>query len=433
MKKRKNPGPLFFKPARASARKTPQADVTATIERLSAEGRGMAFRDGKPLFVPRTLPGETVTARITLEKREYAEAELGAVSNPSAERIAPRCDLFGRCGGCDLQMLDYQAQLRHKSATLAHLLRAHVDTLDTAIVAAPWHYRHRARFAVGEEDGRPVIGFKAGNSHRVIAVRTCVILDERLQPLLDALPQALAQLEQWQRIEEIRVAVDSDGGIGLQWRTRRSLPVRDAQALAAFCAAHGVVSGADTELVYRVPDQGTAFRFTPADFTQVNPAVNARLVARALDWLQPRPQDVVADYFCGLGNFSLPLAQCAGRVTGYELDAAMVARASANATGLVNLEFRVADLYAVDAATADEYDIALLDPPRAGARALCERLAAARTLRRIVYVSCNPQTLVRDIDILVRGGFRVARAALVDMFPQTGHIETIAELERASL
>ena len=431
MNRRKNTGPLYFKAARTGAKKTPQAEVTVAIEKLSAEGRGIAFHNGKPLFIANTLPGETVRACLTLDKREYAEAELREIIEPAAQRIAPRCEIFGRCGGCALQMLDYAAQLQHKSATLARLLQKHVEILDEPIVAAPWHYRHRARLAVGENDGKPVLGFKAANSHRVIAVSACVILDARLQLLLADLPRLLEQLEQWRRIEEIRIAIDSTGRIALAWNAKRALPASDLEKLFELCEAEQVICESDAKLIYSVASQNTSFGFSVDDFTQVNPAINDQLVARALAWLQPAHSENIADFFCGLGNFSLPLAKLAGSVTGYEIDAAMVTRAAANAESFVNLEFRAADLYAADAAIADAYAAALLDPPRAGAKALCEHLAKTKILRRIVYVSCNPQTLIRDIDILARGGFRVERAALVDMFPQTGHIEAIVQFSRS--
>lgn len=430
--RRKNSGPLFFKPARSNAKKTPQAEVVVAVEKLSGEGRGMAFHNGKPLFIANALPGETVRARIVLDKREYAEAELREIEKPSAQRIEPRCELFGRCGGCALQMLDYAMQTQHKSEALARILKAYIGALSEAIVAAPWHYRHRARLAVSENNGKPVLGLKAANSHRVIAVSTCVILDERLQPLLVKLPLLLEQLAQWQRIEEIRIAIDSAGKIALAWSTKRSLPASDINLLIELCEAEDVICERDAKLIYSVPSQNTAFNFSVDDFTQVNPAINDRLVERALEWLDLSSGENIADFFCGLGNFSLPLARQAKRVTGYEIDAAMVARATANAEELVNLEFHATDLYAADAAVADSYDAALLDPPRAGAKALCEHLAKTQSLRRIVYVSCNPHTLIRDIDILARGGFHVERAALVDMFPQTGHIEAIVRLDRNS-
>lgn len=443
MTKRKNPGPLFFKPKRTAVKKIPQGEVTVAIEKLSTEGRGIAFHNDKPLFIAATLPGETVRARVSLDKREYAEGELCEIISPAEKRIIARCEIFGRCGGCALQMLDDAAQLQHKSETLARILRAHVETLREPVVASAWHYRHRARLTVGEDNGKPVLGFKAANSHRVVAVSHCVVLDERLQPLLEELPQWLAQLEHWPRIEEIRIAVDSENTIALALRTTRALPEADIAALKNHCAEAAVIFETRAEvnsgaLIYKVPSQNTAFNFSLDDFTQVNPAVNDQLVARALAWLEPQSHDHIADFFCGLGNFSFPLAKYAKQVTGYEIDAAMVARAASNNHAAANskeqraIDFRAADLYAADAIIPDAYEAALLDPPRGGAKALCEHLAKTKKLQRIVYVSCNPQTLIRDIDILVQAEFRVDRAALVDMFPQTGHIEAIVQLNRAN-
>lgn len=430
MKNRKNTGPLFFKSERAPKRKMPQGDLTVVIEKLSGEGRGMAFHNDKPLFIPNTLPGETVRASVTLNKREYAEGELRELIRASAQRIAPHCEWFGRCGGCDLQMLDYESQLQHKSEALAHLLKPYKVTLSEPIVATPWHYRHRARFAVGENDGKPVLGFKAANSHRVIAIPRCVILDERLQPLLEKIPRWLEQVEHWRRIDEIRLAIDGDGKIALSWNAQRALSADDENTLIAFCKDEHVICERDAKLSYRVPSQATAFDFSLADFTQVNPAINDQLVARALAWLQPGADETIADFFCGLGNFSLPLALRARYVVGYEIDEAMVKRAIANAKAFSTIDYRAADLYATDIAIPADFQAALLDPPRAGAKALCERLSQMKKLKRVVYVSCNPQTLVRDIAILARGGFSVDRAALVDMFPQTGHIEAIVSLHR---
>lgn len=430
MKKTRNSGPLFFKPTRSSANKNARGDAIFAIEKLSAEGRGMAFQNGKPIFIANTLPGEKVRARVILDKSDYAEAELREIVEPAVQRIEARCKLFGQCGGCALQMLDYVAQWQHKAATLARLLQTHIETLSEPILAGPWHYRHRARLAVSESNGKPVVGFKAANSHRVINVPACVILDERLQPLLAKLPQWLEQLAHWQRIEEIRIAIDSAGTRALRWKTRRALPADDVKLLTALCAAENVLVDKNAVLTYATPSQNTAFNFSLDDFTQVNPAINDQLVGRALAWLQPSSSESIADFFCGLGNFTLPLAKCAASVTGYEIDAAMVARAASNAKDARNIEFCAADLYAENTAIDDAYDAALLDPPRAGAKALCECLAKTKKLRRIVYVSCNPQTLIRDVEILARGGFRVERAALVDMFPQTGHIETIVQLGR---
>jgi 23S rRNA (uracil1939-C5)-methyltransferase len=434
---RKLVGPQFFKAEKnkPKANSPQRAASELRIDRLSTEGRGMAFQNGKPVFVATALPGELVRARIVNEKREFAEAKLLQVIESSPQRREPACELFGRCGGCQLQMLGDDEQLAHKQQSLRHMLQSFVadeDVWAPAITASPWHYRHRARLAVSDQDGKPVIGFKMANSHRVLAVPSCPILDERLQPLLSELPAWLAQLSQWRRLEELLLAVDSDGRIALGWHAQRAFPKADADKLEALCRAANVIPGRDAALTYAVPSQATAIAFGPEDFTQVNPSINDQLAARLVAWLAPTKDDSIADFFCGLGNFTLPLARHAHSVDGYEVSAAMVQRARDNAyqQQLVNVRFHGLDLFEPIEQWPAKSNKALLDPPRAGAKLLCEKLAKAKSLQRVVYVSCNPQTLVRDIGILATGGFVVRRAALVDMFPQTGHSEAMVCLDR---
>jgi len=427
---RKNSGPLFFKATKKPTAVPSNVELQLTISKLSAEGRGIAYRDNKAIFVANALPGETVRAKLLVDKREFAEAEVVAVIEPSLQRIEPDCALFGRCGGCQLQMLDIAAQREHKQQTLRHLLKAFLpNDLSEAIVAAPWHYRHRARLAVAEHNDKPVLGFKSAHSHRVLAVPECPLLNVRLQPLLSVLPQWLEQLSQWRRIDEVLIAVDSNGKLALAWNAQRAFPKADAEKLTALCQAVNVQCN-DAALIYELPSQKTLFKFTSRDFTQVNPAVNDLLAQRVVEWLQPGADDTVADFFCGLGNFTLPLARTAKNVVGFESSATMLQRAAENAEKYVNAEFRALDLFENATQVGDEFTQALLDPPRAGAKALCEQLATMKKLRRIVYVSCNPHTLVRDLGILTAAKFKVEQGALVDMFPQTGHIEAVIRLSR---
>ncbi|MDB6062352.1 MAG: hypothetical protein JWM78_2455 [Verrucomicrobiaceae bacterium] len=437
----KRSGPLFYKAPARKAEKNPaglssNTSIELNIERLSAEGRGMAFRDRKPVFVPYALPGETVRACIVNDKREFAEAQLLEVLTPAPQRQIPPCELFGRCGGCQLQMLGADEQIAHKQQSLQRLLRGFVSedssVWQPTLSAQPWYYRHRARLAVAEQDGKPIVGFRAANSHHVLAVSSCPILDTRLQPLLQLLPQWLEQLPQWRRIEEILVAVDSGNNIAVAWHAQRAFPKADADKLEALCRAANVLCGDGAQLNYAVPSQATSIAFTPNDFTQVNPAINDQLAARVIDWLAPTAEDSVADFFCGLGNFTLPLARRAKTAVGYEVSAAMVARARANAMAqnIGNARFEVLDLFEPIAEFTLTENKILLDPPRAGAKLLCETLATLKSVQRIVYVSCNPQTLTRDIEILAKGGFVLQHAALVEMFPQTGHSEAVVCLAR---
>ncbi len=426
--------PRFFKPAAAKRAPSPQhpRELELAIGRLSDEGRGIGFENGKPVFVAGALPGERVRARIVDTRRDHSDAQLTALLQPSPRRIAPRCELFGRCGGCQLQMLDIEDQREHKQQVLQRLLDRFEPQWESPIVAEPWHYRHRARFAIGDDGGRPVVGFKGAASHRVVAVDRCDVLDPRLQPLLTYLPQWLATLAQWRRIDEVIALVDADGRIAIDWQGRRALPVADREMLRQCCTEAGIAVGSDIALRYAVPSVDSHFGFAPGDFTQVNPGINDQLVARVLAWLALMPTSHVVDLFCGLGNFALPLARTAAQVTGIEGSVAMVerARANAEALGLQQARFAVADLFEPAAVPLQGYDCALLDPPRAGAKVVCEALVRAPQLQRIVYVSCNPQTLARDVAILVSGGFSVERAALVDMFPQSGHTEAVVLLSR---
>jgi 23S rRNA (uracil1939-C5)-methyltransferase len=434
-KKKAAGGPRFFKPA-AKPKSAPVRELTIDIARLSDEGRGVGFAQGKAIFVPCTLPGERAQVRVLDEKRTVIDAELIELLDTAPARIEPHCGLFGRCGGCQLQMLDDAAQLDHKRQVLERLLApfaAHKHfAWGEAITASAWHYRHRARLAVTTIDGKPAIGFKGNNSHQVVAVAGCPILDERLQPLLQQVPQWLARLTQWRRLEEILIAVDAEGTLAIDWNAQRAFPKADAELLASLAQQAGVVTGSQALLVYRSPGAGSEFHYTLRDFTQINPAINDALTQRVMEWLSPGPADAVADLFCGLGNFVLPLAKCAQSVDGFESSATMVERAIQNAAraAVENARFSALDLFENADQLGDAFDKVLLDPPRAGAKAVCERMAKFKRLQRIVYVSCNPQTLVRDLELLAAGGFVVERAGLVDMFPQTGHCEAVVRLSR---
>lgn len=425
----------FFKPAAKPARRPPaQRECVIDVEKLSAEGRGLGYHDGKPVFVTGVLPGERARVRIHTDKREFAEAQLLELLRSAPQRQPAPCALFGRCGGCQLQALSYAAQVQHKQQVLRRLLGEFgALAWDEPILAAPWSYRHRARLSVGRDaQGRPLLGFKSEHSHAVVAVERCPVLDERLQPWLRQLPGWLAQLPHWQRLREIVIAVDADDRIAMSWEAEPALALADRERLQSLAAEAGIAFGKDMEpLRYAIPGQQLDFRYLPQDFTQVNPAVNDLLVARCMQWLEPGADDRIADFFCGLGNFSLALAHAAQTLIGFESVPAMVERAGANAARaeLRNIRFETADLFSETLSLPRDIDKALLDPPRAGAKELCRQLARSQ-LKRMVYVSCNPHTLARDLGILAKGAFVPRKAALVDMFPQTGHIETVVLLER---
>ncbi len=433
MSKKKTTLQFFKAPKKASNERARLRTLELNVEKLSAEGRGLGFIDGKAHFVLGALPGERVRARVTIDKKDFAEAELLEVLSPSELRQTPACKYFGRCGGCQLQMLAYSEQVAHKQEVLERLLSLFGDIdWSPPLTASPWTYRQRARLTVSEgPDGTPSLGFKSAQSHRVVAIDSCPVLAEPLQVLLKQLPELLAKLTHWQRIREIVIAVDAHGQLGLSYQAGPVLPDNDRELLAQCARDLNFSLGADTQLIYAVPSQDLEYTYQPEDFTQVNSAVNDALVELCLLWLAPNAGDTIADYFCGLGNFSLTLAKCAGRVVGLEGVRAMVERAQANAAnlGLKNIEFIQQDLFTAATQLAAGANKALLDPPRAGAKELCQQLAHA-PLESIVYVSCNPQTLLRDLAILKEGGFAVRRAALADMFPHTGHIEAVVLLSR---
>jgi 23S rRNA (uracil1939-C5)-methyltransferase len=307
----KKSGPLFFKPAKKpKAQRAEARELVLQIDRLSSEGRGMAFIDRgkagqKPVFVAAALPGEVVRARSVEDKREYAVAELLDVVTASPLRQKPRCPLFDKCGGCQLQMLDYAQQVAHKQQTLQHLLTPFAPHWDEPLLAEPWQYRHRARLSVcADAQGKPQLGFKSANSHRIVAVDHCDIIDRRLLPLLEQIPQWLPQLSKWQRIKEIVLVVDAGGQLAFAYRAESAFPAADRALLQQLALAAGVLLADKNALLdYGLPSQNLHLSFHARDFTQVNPAVNDLLVRRALEWLQLVPTDNVADFFCGLGNF----------------------------------------------------------------------------------------------------------------------------------
>lgn len=426
-------------------------EYEVTIERLSHEGRGVARHAGKTVFVADALPGERVVARVTRHHRRYDEAvtqTLLSAADPA--RVTPRCAHASHCGGCALQHLDPAAQLAHKRAMLLEHLRHQAGTAPVEglepITGPLWGYRRRARLSVREvpKKGGVLVGFREKSSHYVTEITRCEVLVPEVGQQLPALKALLDSLSIRAHIPQIEVA--SDGVTTLLAFRHLAPPVpADLDRMRAFEAAtglrvalqdgtavHSVPIGGPVSLAY--PLDGLTLKFLPGDFVQVNAAVNTRLVARALDLLAPGSGDTVLDLFCGIGNFTLPLARRCARVLGLEGDAALVARAAANADAnrIDNADFALCDL--ADAtqvgARARAADLVLLDPPRNGAEVALRALDFART-RRIVYVSCNPVTLARDAGILVHErAFRLRAAGVIDMFPHTAHVESLAVFER---
>jgi 23S rRNA (uracil1939-C5)-methyltransferase len=530
--------PGSFVHARANAASLPQVPVHA----LDHEGRGVAKLDGRTLFVDGALPGERARVVEWRQKPTYGFAEAVAIDRESAARVTPRCSHFGTCGGCAMQHMEPRAQVAAKQRVLEdalwHIARVRPALLLPAIHGPTWGYRHRARLTVRDvaKKGGVLVGFHEKRSSFVADMRECPVLPPEVEALLLPLREAVGALSIRDRMPQVEVAVGAgEAGrphVVLVFRNLLPLTPDDQALLRRFADEHRVQvflqpKGPETVapfhppapalLEYRLPEHGVRLRFSPTEFTQVNPGVNEMLVRRALGLLDPRPGERIADFFCGLGNFSLPIATRGAQVHGVEGSEALVRRARENAALndlAARTSFSVADLFTADAASIaalGAFDQWLVDPPRDGAIALVKALPDARGLplpstrapsaadearpgerlsppsghgphadastdpegtpaatsraesprttagsgqgegptaaadapatdtvpqvvapRRIVYVSCNPATLARDAAVLVHEKGYVLRAAgVANMFPHTGHVESIACFERA--
>lgn len=438
-----------------SRQRAPAAPEISSIEALSHEGRGVAHHAGKVVFVEDALPGERVEWLRVKRGPNFDEARLERILDPSPDRVEPGCLHFGVCGGCALQHLAPQRQIEFKQQQLIDALtrigKVSPVQLLPPLQANVWHYRRRARLAarwVPRKD-RVVVGFKERSTSYIADLQRCEILRAPVDALIPALSGLLTSLSIRNRLPQIEVAV-ADNATALVIRTLEPLTATDMQHLRDFEQQHGLQlylqpGGYDTvaplresvePLYYRLPQFDLTLQFLPTDFVQVNAELNERMVERVTGLLELQRTDSVLDLFCGLGNFSLPLARLAGKVVAVEGEATLVARARQNAerNGLSNVEFFTANLMAEDLGSANwarrNYDKVLLDPPRAGAQEALPAVVATGA-GRIVYVSCHPGTLARDAGILVnQHGFRLSAAGVMDMFPHTAHVESVAVFDR---
>jgi len=443
------------------------------VESLDLEAQGVAHNiEGKVVFIEGALPGETVQVQVNRRKNQWEQATLTATKRESAQRVRPRCPHFGlhagACGGCKMQHLDAAAQVAVKQRVLedglAHLGKVKAETLMRPIEGPTWGYRHRARFSVRYvvKKGVVLVGFHERKSRYVADMRECHVVPSRVSALLLPLRELIGGMDQRERLPQIELAM-GDEVIALVLRHLEPLTADDLQRLRQFALQHGVQwwlqpKGPDTvqllddggpQLAYALPEFGIRMPFKPTDFTQVNPHINTVLVGRALRLLDPRVDERVIDWFCGLGNFTLPIATRAREVLGIEGSETLVARSRENAAlnGLSgNTRFAARNLFELSAQDLMAYGWAdkwLVDPPREGAFALAKALAEVhqdpglaaegwRPPSRIVYVSCNPATLARDAGLLVhQAGYRCVSAGAVNMFPHTAHVESMAVFERA--
>lgn len=429
---------------------------TGSILSVTHDGRGVADTPGKKVFVAGALEGERVRFLRRKSRRKFDEAELIEVLEPSTERIEARCAAYGCCGGCSLQHVTTEQQRSIKSRVLRDSLqrigRVEPGRWLDSIAGPDWNYRRRARLAVKDvhAKSRILVGFRERHAPYVTDMHRCEVLAQPLDGVLDVLGELIAGLSVRARLPQIEVAV-GDNATALVFRVLDPPSADDAGRLREFGVRYGIrvylqSGGPDSveplwpdppvePLYYALPDFDVRVEFEPAGFVQVNGEINRRLVATAVQLLDPQPADRVLDLYCGIGNFSLPLGRRSGTVLGVEGDARLVdaARRNAARNGIETAGFRQADLGDIDGAEgwlAGGWDLVLLDPARNGA---AEVVTAMERLgpRRVVYVSCHPGTLARDAGTLVhRGGYRLTAAGIVDMFPHTAHVESIAVFDK---
>ncbi|MCF1184159.1 23S rRNA (uracil(1939)-C(5))-methyltransferase RlmD [Marichromatium gracile] len=441
--------------SRRKRKPLPQDPVEVEIESLTHEGRGLAHLDGKAVFVDGALPGERVRFQYTRVQRRYDEGRVVEVLRASPERVEPRCAHFGVCGGCSLQHQDTAAQIRAKQASLADVFerigKVEPERWLDPLVADHWGYRRKARLGVRrvEKKGRTLVGFRERGNAFLADLERCPVLHPTVGERLVEIGAAIDALSIRDQVPQIEVAV-GDKPCVLVFRVLQAPSDADLEVLRALGEREGYhiylqeggpetvrpLPGHEIDLHYSLPRHGLTLEFLPNDFTQVNLELNRAMIDQALGLLDVQPDETVLDLFCGLGNFTLPLARQAASVVGVEGDAGLVARAERNAArnGIDNARFHTADLYGeleLEPWMRERFGKVLLDPPRSGALQVLDWLPRLGA-ERIVYVSCYPSTLARDADRLVNGlGYRLRAAGVMDMFPHTGHVESMALFERA--
>lgn len=434
-------------------------DDVLHVESLDLEARGVSRRDGKVVFIEGALPSEHVTVNTFRRKPSYDVGRVQHIQRESSSRVRPLCEHFGVCGGCVMQHLEPSAQIAVKQRALEDAL-VHIGKTRPERVLPPlhgpyWGYRYRARLSVKwvAKKGTVLVGFYERKSSFVADIKTCHVLPPQIAALFMPLRKLIMGLSAPDRFPQIEVAI-GEGVIALVLRHLLPLTTTDVLSLRQFAKEHGVQwwlqpngpetvapldSSHEDSLYYTLPEFGLKMPFKPTDFTQVNHQINRALVSRGVTLLDPQPNDRIVDMFCGLGNFTLPLATRCREVVGVEGSETLTARAKAAAAraGIEHATFQTLNLFEVTAewlAELGRFDRMLIDPPREGAMALSQaliNLPASFRPERIVYVSCNPATLARDTEILLqKNAYKLTATGVVNMFPHTGHVESIAVFER---
>ena len=442
----------------------------AIIESLDQEGRGVTHLEGKTIFIDGALPNEKVTFQSHRIKPSYEVANVVEVLKQSSQRVTPKCKHFGLCGGCKLQHLDFSAQVAGKQRLLEndlwHIGKVKPENMLPPIYGPIWGYRHKARLSVKYVDKkqRVLVGFNEKATRYVADMNSCEVLVPEVSALIEPLQGMIVQLSIRDKLPQIELAVgeaqssnEDKPVIVLIFRIMAPLTLEDEAHLKTFADTHAVqiwtqTKGPDTikpfyplaslekslpELKYSLPEFDLIYPFKPNEFTQVNPQINQVMIRRAMQLLNPQANEKIADFFCGIGNFTLPIARSGAQVLGLEGLANLVDRANESATlnQINNTQFGVADLFKMTPESLTNlcrFDKWLVDPPRDGAFELIKSLDDSNSPQRIVYVSCNPATLARDAGVLVsEKGYTLKAAGVINMFPHTAHVESIAWFEKA--
>jgi len=430
----------FYSPGRRVATRQ---TITVTATDLDPFGQGVARHNGKAIFISGLLPDEQAEVTLTEDKKQFARAKVKRLLTRSPERVAPRCPHFGICGGCQQQHASEPLQQRSKSASLQRLISREtgLDIIPESVISGPeYGYRRRARLGLQFQPKQQqlVMGFRKSGSNDLVPIKACPVLAPALASLLQPLRECLAEMKAVRRLGHAELVL-ADNGPVLVLRHLDPLKEQDLARLHNFSAQHRVMlylQGNDDELVKLCDDapfyqvDGLRLFFSPRDFIQVNDAVNQQMVAQALEWLEVESTDRVLDLFCGMGNFTLPLAKRAKQVVGVEGVATLVANGLYNAqiNALNNVEFFQHNLeedVTLQPWAKLGFDKVLLDPARAGAAGVMDHIVKLAP-QKVVYVSCNPTTLARDSQILIAAGYQMARVRMLDMFPHTGHLESMA-------
>ncbi len=440
-----------------------QTTYQVTIKNIDAEGNGITHIDGKTVFINDVLPNEIVNIEIYKRRNNFDKARALEIITPSPERVAPQCPNFGICGGCTLQHIEFKTQVKYKQQVLIDNLK-HLGKVTTQIIlpplyGKPWGYRHRARLSAKyvAKKGGTLVGFREKGAPYVVNMTECHILPPHISNLIVPLRQLLDQLSIKAKIPQIEVAVGDNISVILL-RIMEPLNDNDRVQLKEFADKHNnnnsaypvqiwlQPSGPESSypfypleskiLSYSLPEFNVTMPYYPTEFTQVNPGINMEMVHQAIKLLDPQAHEIIADFFCGIGNFTLPIAKSAKRVIGIEGNNQLVKRAHENAQYnklADNTTYLVANLFKIDTEwllNLGKMDKWLIDPPRDGAMELVKIITPKIAPQKIVYVSCNPATLARDAGILVHEhGYTLTHAGVMNMFPHTSHIESIAVFE----